>query len=476
MGTPEYQWYFGDGGLSTEKDPFHIYKMPGEYLVIRVRTTSDGEEIDSVTIRVYDWYLNEDLHVAYTTKCIKSAVYSHQGVGMVERGGANWVWPEAWVGTCSGVDKVNNHIALVLDNASGQFYQIGIAEQWLDRLDLLSEYGQGGYEIESWVKLKEHVSTSGEFEDIRHEESYVYMRPFNEKNRELSGYNANTGMRGSFHVGAKLYTDGKLTQEAEINRVPLKADYVFREKVQAPRIQLEINFSAAGWRCIGIQNRVEELDKKRGPIYNTKSETVWQREFNSQDLWISRDSTDPINDRTTVGPTTWGTWDSLVEGPDKIASSGIFLNATTSIGLTLGTIERSTLIFWLSDIVANSTIFSFAGGKSIALELDGDEYDLVINNGVQTVNIPLGYKGNEWTMIAIRFTVDGARVVRNRTSLGLHNIIMGEYGGGADIMSLVVGSIFDIRRVPRVVTENALGYYYDNVTTEQGNNFLPVMR
>ncbi len=476
MTIPEYQWYFGDGSVSTEKDPFHTYKMPGEYLVIRVRTTLDGEEIDSVTVRVYDWYLNEDLHVAYTTKCIKSAVYPHQGVGMVERGGANWVWPEAWVGTCSGVDKVNNHISLVLDNASGRFYQIGIAEQWQDKLDTLSEYGQGGYEISSWFKLKEQVSASGEFEDIRHEESYVYMRPFNETNRNIPGYNSGTGMRGSFHVGAKLWTDGKLTFDAEINRVPLKADYVFREKVQSPRIQLEVNFSAAGWRCVGVANRVEELDKKRGPIYNTKSETVWQREFNSQDLWISRDSTDPINDRTTIGNTVWGTWDSLIEGPDAVANSGIFFNATTGLGSTFPTLERSTLIFWVRDVVANCTIFSFASGKSISLELDGDEFDLVINNGIQTVNVPLSYKGNAWTMIAIRFTVDGARVIRNKESLGLHNITMGEYGGSTNIMSAAVGSLFDMRRVPRVLTENALSYYYDNVTVENGNNFLPVMR
>ena len=475
MGTPKYQWFYGDGGVSTEKDPFHVYKMPGEYTVIRVRTADGIEDIDSVTVRVYDWYLNEDLHVAYTNKCIKCAVYSHQGVGMVERGGTNWVWPEAWVGTCNGFDKINNHISLVIDNASGKFYQIGLPEQWLDRLDLLSEYGQGGYEISSWFKLKEHISTQGEFEDVRHEESYVYMRPFNERNKALDGYDSNTGMRNNFHVGAKLYTNGDLNHEAEINRVPLKADYVFREKVQAPRIQLQVNFSASAWRCVGVANKVEELDKKRGPLYNTKSETVWQREFNSRNLWVSRDSTNPVLDRTN-GNTISGTWDSLIVGPDGIDNSGMFFNATTGLNLTLTDIERSTLIFWVNDIIANTTIFTFGGGKSIALELDGDEYDLVINNGVKTVNISLGYRGDEWAMIAIRFTVDGARAVINQTSLGLHNIIMGSYGGVTTIMNTTVGSLFDIQRIPRDVSEHALGYYYQNVTTEHGNNFLPVMR
>jgi len=339
----------------------------------------------------------------------------------------------------------------------------------------LSEYGQGGYEISSWFKLKEHISTQGEFEDVRHEESYVYMRPFNERNKALDGYDSNTGMRNNFHVGAKLYTNGDLNHEAEINRVPLKADYVFREKVQAPRIQLQVNFSASAWRCVGVANKVEELDKKRGPLYNTKSETVWQREFNSRNLWVSRDSTNPVLDRTN-GNTISGTWDSLIVGPDGIDNSGMFFNATTGLNLTLTDIERSTLIFWINDIIANTTIFTFGGGKSIALELDGDEYDLVINNGVKTVNIPLGYRGDEWAMIAIRFTVDGARAVINQTSLGLHNIIMGSYGGATTIMNTTVGSLFDIQRIPRDVSEHALGYYYQNVTTEHGNNFLPVMR
>lgn len=471
---PEYQWYFGDGGVSTEKDPFHRYKMPGEYTVIRVRTVDGTEDIDSVTIRVYDWYLNEDLHVAFTNKCIKCAVYPHQGVGMVERGGANWVWPEAWVGTCSGVNKANNHVSLVLDNASGKFYQIGIPEQWLDKLDLISEYPEGGTEIESWFKLKEQTSSSGEYEDIRHEESYVYMRPFNEENRNLSGYDSETGMRGQFSVGADLYVDGELSPEGQIRRVPLKADYVFREKIQAPRVQLRVNFTSAGWRCIGVQNKVEELDKKRGPLFNTKSEVIWQREFMGQDLWISRDSTNPVLDRATNN-TIAGTWDSTVQGPDATAQSGIMFNATTGLNLTLPNLERNTLIFWLDDIIDTGTIFQFASG-SVGVVLNGSQYDLRVNNGSETVDVPLNYKGNEWTMIAIRFLADGIRVHRNDTNLGMFNLIMGEYGGATTIMNTVVGSLFDVRRVPRDVSQRALGYYYQNVTGEQGNNFLPVMR
>jgi hypothetical protein len=319
MPVPEFQWYLGDGAVSTERDPFHRYKMPGEYTAIRVRTVGGVEDIDSVIIRIYDWYLNEDLHVAFTNRCFKSAVYPHQGVGIVERSGDNWVWPEAWVGTCNGFDQVNNHISLVLDNASGRFYQIGIPEQWLDRLDTISEYPEGGFEIASWFMLKEHISSQGEYEDVRHEESYVYLRPFQEIYRTLDGYQADTGMRGRFNVGASLYVDGELSPEGTIQRVPLRADYVFREKIQAPRIQLRVDFTAAGWRCVGVANKVEELDKKRGPIYNTKFETTAQRQFATPDLWISRNSTNPVLNRVN-GNTIAGTWDSLVEGPDSTAS------------------------------------------------------------------------------------------------------------------------------------------------------------
>jgi len=67
-------------------------------------------------------------------------------------------------------------------------------------------------------------------------------------------------------------------------------------------------------------------------------------------------------------------------------------------------------------------------------------------------------------------------VIKNKTSLGIHNIVMGDYGGATTIMNGVIGSLFDVRRVPVVVTETGLEYYYNNVNSERGNNFLPVMR
>jgi len=42
-------------------------------------------------------------------------------------------------------------------------------------------------------------------------------------------------------------------------------------------------------------------------------------------------------------------------------------------------------------------------------------------------------------------------------------------------MNGMVVSAFDIRRTPRVISESALGYYYDNVLSE-GGNILPMQR
>ena len=51
--TKTYDWHFGDGGSSTEKDPSYIFDEPGEYIVALIASSLTGKDIVQDTIRVF---------------------------------------------------------------------------------------------------------------------------------------------------------------------------------------------------------------------------------------------------------------------------------------------------------------------------------------------------------------------------------------------------------------------------------------
>ena len=52
-GTLSYQWYFGDGGYSTQASPTHRYSTPGTYTVTLYVSNYYGEDSDTVQVKVY---------------------------------------------------------------------------------------------------------------------------------------------------------------------------------------------------------------------------------------------------------------------------------------------------------------------------------------------------------------------------------------------------------------------------------------
>ena len=474
-----YLWIFGDGHSSTEKNPVHTYTMAGEYTVVRKRTYVNGivetEDVDTLIVYVYEWDLTGN-HVTYSDQCIRGITAPMQGVGMVEWGGEKWLWPEAYEGACNGHTEENETITLVLDTVSGKFYRIGVEEQWLDRLDNIGYTKGFGHEIESYIKLKENISNQGEQLDILHNESYVHFRPFNEEDRNLPANNPDNGFRDGFNVSAELFQDGQLGYSTKIEKVPLKADYIFPKKMQARRLQLLIRMATSSFRLISVGQRFVELEKKPGPKDNTRSETLWQREFATPDLWISRDSSAPITNRAS-GVVASGSYNSLVPGPDQYEKSALFFGNADGLSLVLNTIGESTISFWINDLSATDiTLFQFENGKSLKLEYFGDGYALVIETGLNTIEIPLGWNGSEWTFIAVSFKSNEIRAYRDKNDFGVFKFDMGNYGGATSMIDEMC-SMFDIRRVPRAISHDALNSYYDTIIEDRGDTgYLPVMR
>lgn len=469
-------WYFGDGNESTEFEPTHIYKMAGEYLVVLIKEYDSGLITrNTLIVYVYEWQLSDRLHVIYSNKSIRDAVIPMQGVGMVEWGGDGWLWPEAYVGACNAYKKNNEVVSIVLDTFTGKHYRIGVPEQWLDRLDNLGYTKGVGQEILCWWKHKEYVSSGGEYENVRHVESHAYLRPFWEEDRSKEGHNPDTGYRDGFGITARMYKDGELEMETEAKNIPLFADIVYPKEILATRFITEFETNMSSFRCIGVQQQVEERNRKRGPEYNTKREILWQREFSRPNFWISRNSVSPLQNRVT-GDIVAGSIDSLVTGPDSVSNSALLFGANDGLSFELDSLGEHVLSWWVNEITSNSDIWVF-GNQRISLEYLNGMYNLVLNNGSNIVNIPIEYQGDKWFLIIIKFLKgDQIRVLGNKEDFGIRNFSF-NYSGNTKFMNNVIGEAFDIRRTPRDISIDALNYYYDTVVRDNGKTgFLSNMR
>jgi hypothetical protein len=475
-------WDFGDGRTSTEYNPNHTYTMPGIYTWTLIVTDLFGRTVRTTgIIRVWDWdYTENSLHVAYTDKCYRFAIVPNQGIGASAFAGDYWVWPTAYTGTCKGLDDAGSTISLVLNNSNGRFYQIGVRDIWQDRVG-----SYGGYPIACSFRLKEHTAVAGEYEEIEHVESHVHMRPYLEENRNQSGYTAN-GFLSDYALSLKMYENGEpVTPVAKIDQVPRYGDYVFRKRVEARRLQLEVIVETSGWRCIKVQQQMLSINKSAGPGFDTPTEDTWQAEFASPDLWWSRDQLRTRMDRSS-GVNLNGTHDTLGIGPDGLsntavnfaAGQGLYATGKTSVtgdmtlSMWVGNIIAAPITLWRMDVDDGNTLVVrlIASGAGYALQwVDGTNGDLRT----------LSWNGIGWVNLAVQKNGATLRMFENGVQLSATPLLDATLGYGGTIWmyenSICTG--YDARRNNRAISAAALAYYYDDIINNNGNGgLLPIRR
>lgn len=475
-------WDFGDGRSSTEYNPTHTYTMPGIYTWHLTVTDVFGRTVRATgKIRVYDWdYTNDALHVAYTSTCYRFAQVPSQGVGAVEWAGDHWLWPTAYTGTCKGMDDAGNTISLVLNNTNGRFYRVGIRGTWQDRIG-----SYGGNNIECLFRLKEHVAPPGEYQELEHIESHVHMRPFSENNRNQDGFTSE-GFLSDYALSLNMYENGEqITPSAKIQQVPRYGDYVFRERVEARRLQLEVVVATSAWRCIMAQQQMMGINKSAGPAFDTPTEDSWQGEFASPDLWWSRDQLRPRMDRAT-GANLSGSHDTLGIGPDGFSNTavnfavnqGLYGTGRTSItgDMTLsswiGNIVGLPITLWRMDVSSGNTL-------RVRLVASGAGYALEWNDGTNGDLRTLSWNGTGWVHLAAQKNGTTLRMFENGVQLSATPLIDATlgYGGTIWIYENSICTGFDARRNARAIGAAALAYYYDDVINNNGNGgLLPIRR
>lgn len=460
MNFVKFLWYFGDGSYSVEPNPKHTYVAPGIYTVTLTVTDEFGNEYTFKKVNyiyVYAYPIGVvGLLSGHTDFCFRHAVKSSQGQGITPFGG-KWLWPMIVASTAKGHSENHENISLVVNSEDMRIYRIGVPEVWTDREGQYDET-----EIPCEAMLPDMVSRQGEHENVRHIETHVSMRSWDElRYRGKQGYTAD-GFRDQQSLSLEAFESGEqIVPSTKLREVQRGGDYAFMKEVEAKRIQIKLKYTTSAFRTTRVACHLQELDHRTPPQINDIPEKRWQKEFVTPDLWFSRNK--PSIQTNRADGTLWTGAGTPVTGPDGKISGFDSAGLQGTLGYTLGDFSISA---WLR---GNGVIFAaqIAGGGVVSLKVVADT--LVFSDGTNVVQWPMT-ASTEWRHLAV--ICRGANLElyeagRMRISQPLVSVL--SYGGTT---LTGTGICFDIRRIPRSVSYDALYFYYESIL-DGGGGFLP---
>lgn len=458
------EWDFGDGFSTSDSNPAHTFKMPGQYTVTLTVTGASGITATStIIIYVYDWdYSGTGIHVAVTDACLRLAIKPSQGIGWSEYSGTDWLFPAAYHDTLLIYNDIDEPLQMVWDSVGGLPYQIGLLNQWTDKED---DYG--GTEIESTIRFKEDRGTTEHYM-LEPMEEHVYFRPEDENNKGESGYNT-WGYRNGFEATLAIYLDGEQDTPNAITRdVPIDGDITYDRKVEAHRVQLELSTSASEWKLLGKRSYYIAKDKAAIPDLAAMTEHNQQESLSNMIFWITRGDNQLLEriSNTEVN----GSITATIDGPDGESSSAMN-QANINIALSSSLSSDFTLMAWVrSDPTTN--VMSFSTGSGILSVNSGST--VRFNDGVLTHTFNLTWDPSDWVLITLVRDGNMLSCYANKTLLGTIVLINYATYGGTLTCDGGSGDLFDLRVLNTMITADTLRYYYDDIVNNFGNALLPI--
>jgi PKD repeat protein len=452
-------WNFGDGSQSTERSPRHIYQAPGLYTVSCEVVDEFGNEYSLVAedyIYVYDTTIGESgILSGLTDFCFRTAVKPSQGTGVMPTGGSGWVWPPLLAGAAKCINESNDTITVVIDAETMQIFRIGVPELWTDKSGTYDEA-----EIECEAMLPEISSRYGPHENVRHIETHVAMRPYDEKDyRGRDGFDSD-GFKNGNELSLEIYRGGEqITPATKLESVNRDGDYAFLKDIETKRFQIKLKHSTSAFRVTSIGVHAQEIDHRTPPQLNYIPEKAWQREFSIMDLWLSRKT---IGTNRADG-IVWQGSHVVAAGPDGKSSS-----AFLSTGYT-GQLGYTTSDFTISGwMIGDGVIFSgqVAGSGSVEMLVAGGI--LIFDDGTINVQYLLS-ETTDWRHVVIIRRGSLIEVYEGGYMRLSQAVSVRSYGGNCTVGN---GTCFDIRRLSRAVSADAVRYYNESVIAG-GGGFLP---
>jgi len=458
MSIVKWEWDFGDGRTSSEANPKHTYRSPGVYTVKLTVTDDTGAALTSTRtnyIWAQDYSLGEDgLLSGVTDFCMKCAVKKTQGVGVVPFSGV-WVWPMLIAAVGKGYNNSHESLSLVIDSRTMKIYRIGIPELWVDR-----EGGADESEIACEAMLPEITPRAGDQDNVRHIETHVAMRSWDELNyKSKSGFDSN-GFRTGMQIDIEIYASGEqITPTAVLEDVTLDGDYAFLREIEAKRMQIKLKYSTSAFRTTKIGVHCQEIDKRTPPQRNYIPQKQWQKELANTDIWFYW--TNPLAQVNLGDGIAWtGTITGPTTGPDTRTSA-----ANSVAGLSGSTAYATgdlTISGWIK---GDGTIYSALTPSDdvISVSVSGDNIVFVYEDGTETIAIPTS---TDWRLITI--VRDSGQFLVYNNGVYVTTVTpaaVSSYGG---VTTVGIGECADIRRLPSAVSASALSYYYANVIANGG--------
>jgi PKD repeat protein len=456
----KWLWYFGDGSFSVEREPKHTYIAPGVYTVTLVVTDELGAS--------YTFVKNEYIYAfafpmgllglvsGFTDFCFRHAVKASQGQGISPFTG-KWVWPMILSATAKGVSANNEALSLIVNADDMRIYQIGIAECWTDR--------DGSYdeaEIETTGLLPEITSRYGDHENVRHTETHISMRSWDElRYRGKTGYSKD-GFRIAQQLSLDVFEGGEqVIPDASLQQVNRDGDYAFLKEIEGKRFQIKFKTTTSAFRITRIGVHAQEIDKRTPPQLNDIPQKRWQKEFNAPDLWFSRNK--PSFNTNLADGIEWTGTGIAATAPD---SSDKAMFSTGMTGTLSYAIDDFTVSAWIfgDGVIIESQV---SGGGTFKIDVTAGV--LTVSDGIDTTLVVL-IDPAKWVYVTVIRRGSDFEVYENgvlKSILALSAVR--SYGGATTIAD---GTVFDIRRIPRNVSAEAVYYYYETIIKNEGG-FLP---
>lgn len=455
----KWLWYFGDGSFSTEATPRHAYVAPGIYTVSLTVTDEFGNVYHLTKVNyiyVYSYTIGIDgLISGYTDQCWRHAIKPSQGQGITPFGG-RWLWPAVIASTAKGYTENHENVSLVVNAEDMRIYRIGVPEIWTDR--------EGGYdetEIPCEAILPEITSRNGEHENVRHIETHVSMRSWDEKNyKNKPGFSAD-GYRNSFELSIEGYEKGQqIVPTTKLQSVQIEGDYAYLKELEARRLQFKLKYSTSAFRTTKIESHCQEIDHRTPPQLNDYPEKRWQKEFSSPDIWFSCNK--PAGNVNRADGTVWTGITTPTTGPDLKQSAFHSMGLSGVAGYTISDFIISG---WMT---GDGILFDgqVAGGGAITISVITDL--LIFSDGVNLVQT-LMTPSATWRHLAAIMRSGNLELYENGRLKISQPVIVRSYGGNCTVGN---GTVFDLQRIPRVVSAEALYFYYESVL-DGGGGFLP---
>jgi hypothetical protein len=430
-----------------------------------------------------------------TNKCYRMAVERQQGFGFSELLGNGWNFIESNCPPLLITDGSGNKITILFDTNEGYPHRLSTrklpdeggssSEIDMNFSDNEPVGGGSGIEIPWKLKLREHIAEEENWK-LRYLEEYWYLRPYNESNKNNSGYDQ-FGHRSAQVITVKCFTDGNSNEVSEAYTVNPKATIFQPYEVENRRIQIEISGTASELYIVGTRAFYDVLKRRAFP--NVQMEHTQQEWIQSIIYRLSRGYPKTLNLATAVDNSQTAELEERV-GPDSKSNSSFrLISGYVSHTAPENTYRQLIMSFKGDTFDATSKIYGeYKDVDNYRLELRwGDLSGINVDfNNSEVLNIP--YTPGDWITIMVTVGMNNTITVyytdSSLTVTTLTGTFSGDYGlDGTEEIRLGEGlsnleEFFDIiihNSEENEITEEAFTYYARDVYKYEGFSLLPAV-